>query len=159
MQRVFILAVLGGLTVCCGGKIQERENGFEVSRSKREDKKEVTTVEVPVDLANIGIGPIKEMTFPDEIDEEMVFRGEEKFNTICVSCHMIDQRMIGPPMKGIFERRNPAWVMNILLDPDAMLRDDPITKALLKEYNNAIMPNQNLSVEEARDILEYLRAL
>ena len=40
-----------------------------------------------------------------------------------------------------------------------MLKDDPIAKALLKEYNNAIMLNQNLTEAEARDIAEYLRTL
>ena len=62
-------------------------------------------------------------------------------------------------MKGIYERRNPAWVMNILLNPTEMLQKDPIAKALLKEYNNIQMLNQNLSQEEARAIVEYLRTL
>lgn len=125
----------------------------------KKNKKE-RIIEAPsVDLENLGIGPIDELVLPSEIDGEMASRGEEKFNTICVNCHMTDQRMIGPPMKGIFERRHPVWVMNILLDPDAMLREDPMAKALLKEYNNAIMPNQNLTTEEAREILEYLRTL
>ena len=31
--------------------------------------------------------------------------------------------------------------------------------ALLKEYNNTLMINQNLSQEEARAIVEYLRTL
>ena len=72
---------------------------------------------------------------------------------------MVDQRMIGPAMEGVLERRSPEWVMNMILNPDGMLREDPIAKALLKEYNNAIMLNQNLSEEEARELLEYIRTL
>jgi len=49
--------------------------------------------------------------------------------------------------------------MNMLLNPTEMLEKDPIAKALLKEYNNTIMLNQNLSEEEARSIAEYLRTL
>ena len=49
--------------------------------------------------------------------------------------------------------------MNILLNPTEMLQKDPIAKALLKEYNNIQMLNQNLSQEEARAIVEYLRTL
>ena len=67
--------------------------------------------------------------------------------------------MIGPAMKGVYERRNPAWVMNMMLNPDGMLKEDPIAQALLKEYNNAIMLNQNLTEDEARDLAEYLRTL
>ncbi|NNJ89000.1 MAG: cytochrome c, partial [Eudoraea sp.] len=93
------------------------------------------------------------------IDTEMAAAGEAQFNAICVACHMVDQRMIGPAMKGVYERRSPEWVMNMILNPDGMLREDPIAKALLKEYNNAIMLNQNLSQEDARALAEYLRTL
>ena len=49
--------------------------------------------------------------------------------------------------------------MNMLLNPTEMLEKDPIAKALLEEYNNMIMTNQNLSEQEAREIAEYLRTL
>ena len=62
-------------------------------------------------------------------------------------------------MKGIYERRSPEWVMNMLLNPAEMLKKDPVAIALLKEYNNIMMLNQNLSNEEARSITEYLRTL
>jgi len=72
---------------------------------------------------------------------------------------MADQRMIGPALAGVYDRRSPEWVMNMILNPDVMLKEDPIAIALLKEYNNAIMLNQNLSEEDARAIAEYLRTL
>jgi hypothetical protein len=62
-------------------------------------------------------------------------------------------------MKGIYERRSPEWVMNMLLNPAEMLKKDPIAIALLKEYNNIMMLNQNLTNDEARSISEYLRTL
>ena len=49
--------------------------------------------------------------------------------------------------------------MNMLLNPTEMVKEDPIGKALLAEYNNILMINQNLSQEEARAIAEYLRTL
>ena len=51
------------------------------------------------------------------------------------------------------------WVMNMLLNPAEMLKKDPIAIALLKEYNNIMMLNQNLTNDEARSISEYLRTL
>lgn len=150
---------LGAFLASCGGKKEEKKEGFEVSRTKTEEKKAQTNEGVPVDLTNKGIGPIKSVSFADEVDTEMAARGEAKFNAICVACHMVDQRMIGPAMEGVYERRSPEWVMNMILNPDKMLREDPIAKALLKEYNNAIMLNQNLSEAEARDLAEYLRTL
>lgn len=159
MKKTFLCLALAAFVVGCGGKKEEKKDGFEVSRSKTEDKKADSGGGVPVDLDNNGVGPIKDLEFPADIDTEMAARGETKFNSICVACHMVDQRMIGPAMKGVYERRSPAWVMNMILNPDGMLREDPIAKALLKEYNNAIMLNQNLTEEEARDVAEYLRTL
>ena len=159
MKRLLLLTVMGLFIASCGGKKEDKKEGFEVNRTKKEDAKEVASEGVPVDLDNKGIGPIKELSFEGEIDAEMAARGEAKFNAICVACHMVEQRMIGPAMKGVYERRSPEWVMNMMLNPDGMLKDDPIAKALLKEYNNAIMLNQNLTEDEARDLAEYLRTL
>ena len=72
---------------------------------------------------------------------------------------MAERKLIGPAMKGIYERRSPEWVMNMILNPTEMLKQDPIAIALLKEYNNVLMLNQNLTNEEARSISEYLRTL
>ena len=47
----------------------------------------------------------------------------------------------------------------MLLNTNEMLKKDPISIALLKEYNNAIMNNQNLSEQEAKAVAEYLRTL
>ena len=159
MKKLLLLVALGAFIASCGGKKEEKKDGFEVSRTKKEEKKEVASEGVPVDLDNKGIGPITELTFPEEIDTEMAARGEAQFNAICVACHMVDQRMIGPAMKGVYDRRSPEWVMNMILNPDGMLKEDPIAKALLKEYNNAIMLNQNLTEEQARELAEYLRTL
>ncbi len=161
MKKVLIVIALGGLMIGCGGKEkkEEEKEGFEMSRTKAEDKKEAVSEGVPVDMDNDGVGPYSDITFPDEIDSEMAAAGEAKFNAICTACHMAEQRMIGPALKGVYDRRNPAWVMNMIANPDGMLKEDPIAKALLKEYNNAIMLNQNLSEEDTRAVAEYLRTL
>jgi nitrite reductase (NO-forming) len=38
-----------------------------------------------------------------------------------------------------------------------MLESDPDAKAMLKEYNNLPMPNQNLSAEEIRHFIRYFK--
>ncbi|MBT8321600.1 MAG: cytochrome c [Eudoraea sp.] len=158
MYRKVIWIALVTVFVACGGK-QEKKESFEVSRTKTEVKKEQESTNVPVDFNNKGIGPIKELKFDKEINKELAARGEATFNMICTACHQVDQRMIGPAMTGIYERRSPEWVMNMILNPEVMLKEDPIAKALYAEYNNMIMTNQNLSEEDARQIAEYLRTL
>ena len=160
MKLWITLLVCALFIVGCGEKKEDKKDGgFEINRSKKEEAPKEVSEGVPVDLNNKGIGPITSVDFGEEIDTEMAARGEEKFNAICIACHMVDQRMIGPAMKGVYERRSPEWVMNMILNPDGMLKEDPIAIALLKEYNNAIMLNQNLTEEEARAVAEYLRTL
>ncbi len=162
MKKFLTLCAAAALIVGCGEKKEEqKDDGFEMSRTKQEAPaaEEATTEAVPVDMDNKGVGPVDNIDLPDEIDAEMAAAGEAKFNAICIACHQVEQRMIGPAMAGVMDRRSPEWVMNMILNPDGMLKEDPIAKALLKEYNNAIMLNQNLSREDARALLEYLRTL
>jgi len=159
MKKILAILAMGGLILSCGEKKEDKKGGFEMNRTKKEVKAETASDEVPIDLSNKGVGPITSVEFGAEIDAEMAAIGENTFSTICVACHMAEQRMIGPALKGVYERRSPEWVMNMILNPDGMLKEDPIAKALLKEYNNAIMLNQNLSEEDARAVAEYLRTL
>jgi mono/diheme cytochrome c family protein len=159
MRKLFIPLALAGLILSCGEKKEEKKEGFEMNRTKKEVKAEPVSEGVPIDMNNKGVGPIKSVTFADEIDSELAAKGQKTFSTICVACHMAEQRLIGPALKGVFERRSPEWVMNMILNPDGMLKEDPIAQALLKEYNNAVMLNQNLSEEDARAVAEYLRTL
>ena len=162
MKKILLVFALGGLIIGCGEeKKEEKKEGFEMSRTKKEEKPAAAKADnsVPVDMENEGVGPYKDITFDSTIDEEMASAGEAKFKSICTACHMAEKRMIGPALKGVYERRNPAWVMNMIIGPDKMIKEDPIAKALVKEHNNAIMLNQNLSKDETRQVAEYLRTL
>lgn len=158
MKKIILLIALGAFIASCGGKKEEKKNGFELNRTKSSTTKS-DDAGVPVDLNNKGIGPFKNVDFAAEIDTEMAARGEANYNAVCVACHMIEKRMIGPAMKGVYERRSPEWVMNMIINPSEMLQKDPIAKAMLKEYNNAIMTANNLTEEEVREVAEYLRTL
>jgi mono/diheme cytochrome c family protein len=160
MKKIIPMFLCAALALSCGEKKEEKKDGFEMSRTKKEAPAgETASQGIPVDLSNKGIGPVKSVSFPDQIDPELAKQGEAKYKMLCTACHMAGQRFIGPDLTGVFERRSPEWVMNMILNPDEMIRQDPIAKALLQEYNNAMMTNQNLSEEEARAIAEYLRTL
>ncbi|WP_298478817.1 cytochrome c [uncultured Maribacter sp.] len=159
MKKIFTILALGALIVSCGEKKEEKKGGFEMNRAKKEAKSTTTKEEVPVDLNNKGVGPVTSLEFGADIDKDMADAGAAKYKAICTACHLPDKRLIGPALKGVYERRSPEWVMNMILNPDGMIKEDPIAKALLKEYNNAVMLNQNLKEDEARAIAEYLRTL
>ena len=108
---------------------------------------------------NHGVGPVKAFELPDGIDQELVSKGQEVYEAKCTACHKIDKKFIGPSQKGVLERRTPAWIMNMILDPEGMVQKDPMARQLLIDYNGSPMANQNLTREEARAVLEYFRTL
>ena len=110
-------------------------------------------------LQNKGIGPVKSLPLNAEIDQALADAGKAIFDANCAACHKTDKKFIGPAPKDILDRRSPEWVMNMILNPEEMLQKDPIAKQLLVEANGAPMANQNLTEEQARQVLEYFRTL
>lgn len=107
---------------------------------------------------NYGVGPIKSLDLPAEIDQTMVDAGKVVYEAKCTACHKVEKKFIGPSPKGIMERRTAAWVMNMILDPEGMVAEDPIARGLLMKFS-APMANQSLTEEEARSVVEYFRTL
>ena len=155
-----LIIYLTMILISCGSN-DKKKKGFQYNRTQSETKKNdlSETNKVPIDLNNKGIGPIKELVFDGAINKTLADEGKKAFTLKCTACHMAERKLIGPAMKGIYERRSPEWVINFLLNPTQMLKEDPIAIALLKKYNNILMLNQNLTQEEARAISEYLRML
>lgn len=91
------------------------------------------------------------------LDKAMADQGEKISEMKCQSCHKLsDEMLVGPGWKGVTERHSPEWIMNFMTNTDAMLDKDPKAQAML-EICMVRMPNQNLSDQDARDILEFMR--
>ena len=156
------IAIVFFLLSCGGGEEKKEKKQVKIGTSKKEIKKtpNASDAKIPViDLNNKGVGPIKNIDLPETIDEEMVAVGAGLFKTKCTACHKANKKFIGPSPVGVLERRSAEWIMNMILDPEGMVKNDPIAKSLLMEYNGSPMANQSLTEEEARAILEYFRTL
>lgn len=151
LSLIIICSITVGMTSCGG------------SQSKIDEIKANST-KTPVDPMenwknNNGVGPIKTLDLPASIDQALASSGQEIYEAKCTACHKIEKNFIGPSPKGILSRRTAAWTMNMILNPDVMVKDDPIAKKLLMDFNGAPMANQNLTEDEARKVLEYFRTL
>jgi hypothetical protein len=94
-----------------------------------------------------------------DIDQGMVAKGREISEMKCTACHsMGPNRIVGPGWKGITERRQPEWIMNMMLNIDVMLATDEEAQRQLEECL-VRMPNQGLTFDEGRQVLEYMRTL
>lgn len=160
--KLTLLVVFSITLASCGGDDKkEKKEKVKINTTKKEatQKEETKKEEVTYDLTNKGIGPIKSLELPAEIDQAMAAKGAEVYKSKCTACHKIGKKFIGPAPNGIFEKRSPEWIMNMILNPDEMVQKDPVAKALLMEYNGSPMANQNLTEEEARSVVEYFRTL
>lgn len=136
------------LLMACGGA---SENAPDSTAAAPAEQNGLTAFEL-----EHGIGPVKEPVTLEEPDPALAAEGEALFNLKCMACHRLEERYIGPELDDVLDRRTPAYVLNMMMNPTEMTQRHPDAKALLAEYL-APMPSQDLTPEEARALLEYLR--
>lgn len=157
MKRTIISYLFIGLFLfSCGGN--EKSSTSSQGETAKESSEAQEKVEIDP-MQNKGIGPIESIEIAEVIDEGMAEKGKEIFDSKCSSCHKPTERFIGPAPKGLLDRRTPEWAMNMILNPMEMVEKDPIAKQLLIEANGAPMANQQLTEEDARQVLEYIRTI
>ena len=104
-----------------------------------------------------GIGAIKEVKLTHPLDATMVTNGETIFKTKCFACHKLtEEKLVGPGWKGVTDRRTPEWIMNFAINTDVMLDSNLVAQQLMVVCL-ARMPNQNLTADDARNVLEFMR--
>jgi nitrite reductase (NO-forming) len=90
--------------------------------------------------------------------ESEAAQGKLNFESKCLACHTVCQgKKLGPDMVGVTKRRTEDWLTRWLKSPEKMLESDPDARAMLKEYNNLPMPNQNLSDAEIQRYIRYFK--
>lgn len=93
---------------------------------------------------------------PAQADESLP--GATLFKTkTCVACHAFGQKLSGPDLKGLFTRRDEAWVRKWVKDPVGMAKTDPVGQKLLAEYKIQ-MPTMPLTDDELNQLIEYLKS-
>ncbi len=104
-----------------------------------------------------GIGQVKNVTLHTPLEQDRLSRGISIYEMKCQACHRLDEkRVVGPGWKDVTKRRKPEWIMNMITNVEVMLDKDPEAQKLL-ELCLTRMPNQNVSLGDARDVLEYMR--
>ena len=89
---------------------------------------------------NRGEGKYTTVELGATLDAAMAGEGNKVFDVKCSSCHKLtDEKLVGPGWAGVTSRHKPEWIMNFITNTDAM------------------MPNQSLSDNEARQLLEFMR--
>lgn len=87
---------------------------------------------------------------------EAAGRGEKAYlRGGCNGCHVIGQVSSGPDLTGSLKRKGEQWVYEFTIDPESKF-NEPYTKGMI-HYFNLRMPNQHMTSEETKDIVEYMK--
>ena len=90
-------------------------------------------------------------------DESKVKTGEGLFQKKgCSACHGFGKRISCPDLNGVTSRRTALWMENQILHPEKMTKEDPIAHQLFAQFSLQ-MPNQGLTLDEARAVIEFLK--
>jgi mono/diheme cytochrome c family protein len=156
-RRIIVLAGLAGLTMAACGQAPRGNSSWSPPDAPwREAQKAAEAAAATTESGRTpgkGVGPVDHVDIA-ALDPSMKSVGQEIFKGKCSACHKLSERYVGPALAGVTQRREPEWIMNMVLNPDVMVREDPVAKALLGQYI-APMTNFNLSREEAEGVLLY----
>ena len=126
----------------------------------KKDEKPVEIQELTKDKEEVHGPTIKEdeIKLTNPLDAKMLAAGKATYEMKCQSCHKLTgEKLVGPGWKDVTKRRTPGWIMNMITNVDVMLERDEEAQKML-ELCLVRMPSQNISVGDARDILEYMRS-
>jgi cytochrome c551/c552 len=124
------------------------------------EPKPVDVQELTKDKPEVHGTEIKEsdITLSTPLDKAMVAAGKATYEMKCQSCHRLtEEKLVGPGWKNVTVKRQPAWIMNMITNVDMMLEKDPEAQKLLEQCM-VRMPNQNISKDQAREVLEFMRS-
>jgi cytochrome c551/c552 len=147
MKKLLLIATLLILTYSC-------------SNSSSEEKGSSPAGQTPADAASSpaeGVGKFKHVDLSSALDKKMADGGKAIYDMKCSGCHKLTgEKLVGPGWKDVTQRRKPEWIMNFVTNTEEMLNKDTSAQAML-EICMVKMPNQNLSDEDARKMLEFMR--
>ena len=154
MNRKFffvIAAFISILVIKCGSD-KQKENQDDKTSSNNKD-----TVVISQGVNSKGIGRFNAVKLTHPLDEDMIAKAQPIYSAKCIACHKLtNEKLVGPGWKGITDRREPEWIMNfitntqVMLDKDLQAQSDLVTCIVR-------MPNQDLTDEQARQMLEFMR--
>jgi cytochrome c551/c552 len=146
MKKFLVIATLLGLTYACS-------NG---GSEKKTDSASVAKAEASYDETK-GVGKFTHVDLSPTLDQKLADGGKTIYDMKCAACHKLSaEKLVGPGWKGVTERRKPEWIMNFVTNTEEMLNKDTSAQAML-EICMVKMPNQNLSDDDARKVLEFMR--
>lgn len=151
MKKFLLIAGLVGLAYSCSNT----DNG---GAAKQDSAGSAASAAPAADYDSLkGAGKFTHVDLNPTIDPKMVAAGKNIYEVKCGACHKLtSEKLVGPGWLGVTKRRKPEWILNFVTNTDEMIDKDPHAQAML-QICMVRMPNQHLSDEDARNVLEFMR--
>lgn len=75
----------------------------------------------------------------------------------CGACHQFGNKLVGPDLVGVTERRTPTWIARMIRHPEQMTKRDPQAKKLFGE-TMVQMSNQGVADDQLVPLIAYIHA-
>lgn len=148
-KKIFALVVLASTTLF-----------FACQEGVKKEPKPIDVTELTKDKPEVHGTELKEgdITLSNPLDKKLVDAGKATYDLKCQSCHKLnEEKLVGPGWKDVTKRRQPLWIMNMITNVDMMLDTDPEAQKLLEQCM-VRMPNQNITKDQARELIEFMRS-
>lgn len=150
MQHKILLPLIasGLLFTGCGSK----------DEAAMDAEKSPTPAELLAGKPEVHGSEVKVVELTNPLNQEWVAKGKTTYDMKCLPCHKLTaDKLVGPGWLGVTKRRKPVWIMNMVINVDMMLEKDEEAQKLLEQCL-VRMPNQNVSEEDARQLIEFMRS-
>jgi hypothetical protein len=153
MKRISLTAI----TIFLAGSFAFYSCSSNNAQSTEQTGEEAVEPNAETQTASSGV-QIEEVQLSNPLNAEWVSSGQGIYELKCQSCHKLtDEKLVGPGWKGVTQKRKPGWIITMITNPDEMLNNDADAQKLLEECL-VRMPNQNVSKEDGRKLLEFMRS-
>ncbi len=158
MKNLIIISsfAVSALLISCGGE-EKKSTETQATTTQEQPQAAAPAPESYDPKRGEGKWTAESLTLGTKLDEAKATAGETTAGVKCGSCHKYtEEKLVGPGWKGVTTRRTGEWIMNFITNPDPMIDKDPEAQAML-ELCLVRMPNQSLTDDEARQLLEFMR--
>ncbi len=133
---------------------------FSCKEGVQKDQPTVDVQELTKDKPEVHGSELKEgdISLTTPLNATWISAGKSSYELKCQSCHKLtNEKLVGPGWKDVTRKRQPLWIMNMITNVEMMLETDPEAQKLLEQCLIR-MPNQNISKDDARQLLEFMRS-
>ncbi len=87
-------------------------------------------------------------------------KGKTLFQQRCAACHKLEQKLIGPALANIGQRRDKEWFAKFVINSQALIQSgDKAAVEVYEAYNKQVMPpHPDFSQEDVDALWDYLNA-